>query len=122
MVGAFEYLFNIIVAERAGVPEVVPEDLQLIAIVTVESCHGADPEKSFFIFYEAIDLVVGQALVDVQPGKAVKVVLGLGLCGGQAGREGENSHNAENAGAVPQQRGGYSRWITHMASGNICIF
>src|SRR5882724_4999278 len=122
MEGAFEDLFNIIVAERAGVPEVMPEDLQLIAIVAVEPRHGADPEKSFFVLDKAIDLVVGQALIDVQPGKAVKIVLGLGFCGEKAGQEGENSHNAENAGAVPQQRGRYGRWITHMASGNICIF
>ena len=47
------------------------EDLELVAIIPVEAAHGTCPEEPCFIFIKAIDLVIGETVADIQPGKSV---------------------------------------------------
>jgi hypothetical protein len=86
MIRSFQYFFNIVIAEGGGIAEIVFEYFELISIVAVEAGHGAYPEKTSFIFEEAIDPVVGKSLVDIQSRKTVKAILGKAFGGPEAGQ------------------------------------
>lgn len=47
------------------------EDLELVAVITIEAAHGACPQETLIILVEAIDLIIGETIADIQAGKSI---------------------------------------------------
>ena len=69
--GAFEDLFDIVVADGVGVVLVVAEDFKLVAVVSIQAGHGAEPQEAAGVFIEAGDVVVGKAVGKVEGRKLI---------------------------------------------------
>jgi hypothetical protein len=44
----------------------IPEDLEIVAVITVEPVEGAEPEKASFILIDATDRIIGKTLFDTK--------------------------------------------------------
>lgn len=68
---AFQDTRDEIINEGVAILWVMTEYFELVTIIAVEAAHGTRPEKSSFVFIKAIDLVIGETVADIQPGKSV---------------------------------------------------
>jgi hypothetical protein len=75
IIGPSENINNKVVIDGRGIGGSMFENLEFITVVPVEPRQRAEPHKPLVIFKYAGNLIVRQAIVDIQPGKLKFIVL-----------------------------------------------
>jgi hypothetical protein len=78
VVRTFGYASDGIVPYGGGVAFVVAEDLELAAVETIQTGHGAKPHKALGVFENGVYVVIGQPMPAVDVGKGIVSVLRAG--------------------------------------------